>query len=163
MGRDTMRPPGLPSDVPQVEPTRTPRLPRQPRSAATVATVPLCGEDLWPALAAAISPSNDSPRGTDPTLEPDQSSPDTGKKEANAPGAPPSNPETSQRQPAVLETCTKDPLVDEETSLVVIRLPHPSFTSHERHAAHLPHLEYPLIRVCHSIPRPRNVILQAPC
>src|SRR5882672_803139 len=163
MGRDTMRPPGLPSDVPRMEPTRTPCLPRQPRSAATVANAAIHGEDLWPALAAAISPSNDSPRGTDPTLEPDQSSPDTGEKEANAPGAPPSNPETSQRQPTVPETCTKDPLVDEETSLVIVRLPRLSPTSYEHRAAHLPHLEYPLIRVCPSTPRPHNIILQAPC
>src|SRR6266850_8215766 len=64
VGRDTMRPSGLPSDVPQVEPTGTPRLPHQPRSTTTVATAPLCGEDLWPALTAATSSSNDSPRGT---------------------------------------------------------------------------------------------------
>src|SRR6267142_2746112 len=163
VGRDTMRPSGLPSDIPQVEPTGTPHLPCQPRSATTVATVPLCGEDLWPALTAATSSSNGSLRGTDPTLEPNQSSPDTREKEANVPGAPPFNPEASQHQPAVLEARTKDPLVDEETSLVIIRLPLRLFTSHERHAAHLPHLEYPLIRMCHSIPRPRNVILQAPC
>src|SRR6267142_2155048 len=86
-----------------------------------------------------------------------------GEKEANAPGAPPSNPETSQRQPTVPETCTKDPLVDEETSLVIVRLPRLSPTSHEHCVAHLPHLEYPLIRICHSIPRPHNIILQAPC
>src|SRR6267142_1558524 len=32
VGRDTMHPSGLPSDVPRVEPTGTPRLPSQPRS-----------------------------------------------------------------------------------------------------------------------------------
>src|SRR6266850_7291633 len=163
VGRNTMCPSSLPSDVPRVEPVGMPCLPRQPRLATTVATAPLCGEDLWPALTAAISSSNGSLRGTDPTLEPNQSSPDTGKKEANAPGAPPSNPKASQRQPTVLETCTKDTLVDKETSLVIVRLPLHLFTSHEHRAAHLPHLEHPLIRVCHSIPRPCNVILQAPC
>src|SRR6266850_8324190 len=158
-----MCPSGLPSDVPRVGPAGTPHLPCQPRLAATVATAPLCGEDLWPALTAAISFSNGSPRGTDPTLEPDQSSPGTGEKEANASGAPLSNLEASQHQPAVLETCTKNPLVDEETSLVIVHLPLQPFTSHERRAAHLPRLEYPLIHMCHSILRPRNVILQAPC
>src|SRR6267142_2771998 len=163
VGRHLMRPTGSPTDIPRMESVGTTRVPRQSRLRATVANAAIHGEDLWPALAAAISPSNDSPRGTDPTLEPDQSSPDTGEKEANAPGAPPSNPETSQRQPTVLETCTKDPLVDEETSLVIVRLPRPSPTSHERCVAHLPHLEYPLIRICPSTLRPHNIILQAPC
>jgi len=85
--------------------------------------MPLCGEDLWPALTAAISSSNGLPQGTDPTLESNQSSPDTREKEANAPGVLPSNLEASQRQPAVLETCTKNPLVDEKTSLVIVHLP----------------------------------------
>src|SRR6266850_7614394 len=62
VGHDTMCPSGLPSDIPRVEPTGTPRFPCQPCLATTVATMPLCGEDLWPALTAAISSSNGLPR-----------------------------------------------------------------------------------------------------
>src|SRR6267142_592454 len=79
------------------------------------------------------------------------------------PGASSPGQKASQHQPAVFEARTKDPLTDEETHLVTVHLPHLSSTSYERHAAHLPHLEYPLIRVCPSTPRPHNVILQAPC
>src|SRR6267142_1751316 len=141
----------------------TTRIPCQPRSRATVANAAICGEDLRPAPTAAVPPSGDPTRGTGPSLEPDQPPPNAWKEEADAPGALPSNQEASQHQPAVFEACTKNPLTDEETCLAVVRLPHPSLTSHERRAAHLPHLEYPLIRVCHSIPRPCNIILQAPC
>src|SRR6266850_2907677 len=158
-----MRPSGLPSDVPRVEQVGATCFPRQPRSRATVAIAAICGEDLRPAPAAATPPSGDSTRGAGPSLEPDQLSPNTWKEEADAPGAPPPSQGASQHQPVVFEARTKDPLTDEETHLVTVHLPRPSSTSHERCAAHLPHLEYPLIRVCPSTPWPHNVILQAPC
>src|SRR6266850_457403 len=163
VGRHLMRPTGFPSDIPRMESLGTTRLPRQPRSRTTVANVAIHGEDFRPAPTAAVPPSGDSTRGTGPSLEPDQPPPNTWKEEADVPGAPSPSQEASQHQPAVFEARTKDPLTDEETCLTVIRLPRPSPTSYERHAAHLPHLEYPLIRICPSTPRPRNIILQAPC
>src|SRR6267142_4257012 len=77
VGRDTMHPSGLPSDIPQVEPTGMPCLSSQPCSAAIVATAPLCSEDLWLALAAAVPSSGGLPWGAGPSLEPDQPPPNT--------------------------------------------------------------------------------------
>src|SRR6267142_674678 len=146
-----------------MEPVGATRLPRQPRLRATVAIAPLCGEDFQTTPTTAVPPSGDSTWGTGPSLESDQPPPDTWEEEADASGAPPPSQKASQHQPAVFEARTKNPLTDEETCLAVVRLPHPSPTSYERRAAHLPHLEYPLICVCPSTPRPHNVILQAPC
>src|SRR6267142_4732517 len=158
-----MCPTGSPTNIPQVEPVGATLLPRLPRSGTTVAIVPLRGEDFRPTPTTAVPPSGDSTWGAGPSLEPDQPPPDTWEEETDASGASPPGQETSQHQPVVLETCTKDPLVDKETPLIIVRLPPHPFTSHERCATHLPHLEYPLICVCPSTPWPHNVILQAPC
>ena len=53
MGRNLVRAPGLPSDIPSVEPAGASVFPRQPRPVAAVATMALHGQDLWPPLAAA--------------------------------------------------------------------------------------------------------------
>src|SRR6267142_1712783 len=163
MGRHLMCPTGSLTDIPRMEPVGATCLPRQPRSRATVAIAPLRGENLWPAPTAAVPSSGGSTRGAGPSLEPNQPPPDTWEEEADASGTPPPNPEASQHQPAVFEACTKNPLTDEETHLVIVHLPRPSPTSHECCATHLPHLKYPLICVCPSTPRPHNVILQALC
>jgi len=163
MGHHLVHPTGSPTDIPRVEPVGATRLPCQPCSRATVVNAAICGEDFRPAPTAAIPPSGDSTRGAGPSLESDQPPPDTWEEEADASGAPPPSQEASQRQSTVFEARTKDPLTDEETHLITVHLPHPSSTSHERRAAHLPHLEYPLIRICPSTPWPHNVILQAPC
>ena len=66
--------------------------------------------------------------------------------------------EGSQRQSAVLEARTKNPLVDEWALPIVVCLPQHTLTSYEHAFAHLP-----LLCTCHSTLRPHNIILQAPC
>src|SRR6267142_6098476 len=151
-----MRPTGSPTDIPRVEPVGATRLPCQPCLRATVANAAIRGEDLRPAPAAAVPPSGGPTRGAGPSLESDQPSPGTWKKETDASRASSPGQKASQHQPAVLETRTKDPLTDKETPLVIVCLPPHPLTSYERRAAHLPHLEYPLIRVCPRAPRPRT-------
>src|SRR6266850_6866725 len=158
-----MRPTGSPTDIPQMKPVGATCLPRQPCLRTTVVIMPIRGEDFRPTTTAAVPSSGDSTQGTGPSLEPDQPPPNAWKEEADVPGASPPSQEVSQHQPAVFEARTKNPLMDEETCLAIVHLPHPSSTSHERCATHLPHLEYPLICVCPSTPWPHNVILQAPC
>src|SRR6266850_1656449 len=105
-----MRSTGSFTDIPRMEPVGATCLPHQSRSGTTVATAPLCGEDLWPAPAAAVPSAGDSTPGAGPSLEPDQPSLDTWEEEADASGTPPPNPEASQHQPVVFETHTKNPL-----------------------------------------------------
>ena len=95
-----------------------------------------------------------------PPLEPDQSLPETPEEAllVDASGTPASGQEASQRQSTVFETWTKNPLVDEWALPIVVRLPQHTLTSYEHVFAHLP-----LLRTCHSTPRPHNIILQAPC
>ena len=152
--------PGLPSDVPLVEPAGASFFPHQPHPVAAVATTALHGQDLWPPLAAAPCLTTTSAWVADPSLEPDQSLPKTPEEAllADASGAPSLDLEGSQRQSVVFETRTKNPLVDKGTPLVVVHLPHHTLTSYEHAFAHLP-----LLRTCHSTPRSCSIILQAPC
>ena len=160
MGCNLVRAPGLPSDVPPVEPTGASLFPCQPHPAATVAIMALHGQDLWLPLAAAPCLTTASAWAADPSLEPDQLLPKTPEEAllADTSGTPTLDLEGSQCQSMVFEARTKNPLVDKGTFSVVVHLPHHTLTSYEHAFAHLP-----LFRTCHSTPQLRNVILQAPC
>ena len=122
---------------------------RQPRPAAAVVTMALHGQDLWPPLAAAPCLTTTSAWAADPSLEPNQSLPKIPEEAllADASGAPSLDPGGSQHQSTVFETRTKNPLVDEGTSLIVVHLPRHTLTSYEHAFAHLP-----LLHTCHSTP-----------
>ena len=77
VGRNLVRAPGLPLDVPPVELAGASFFPCQPHPAATVATMALHGQDLWPPLAAAPCLTTTSAWAADPSLEPNQSLPKT--------------------------------------------------------------------------------------
>ena len=160
VGRNSLCAPGLPSDIPQMEQTGMSLLPRQPHPLLAVAAEALHGQDLWPALTTATCPSVAPVWGTDPPLEPHQLLHNTPEESllAGTPGTPPPSSEGGQRQSAVFEARTKNPLADKGTSPIIIRLPRHTLTSYEHIFAHLP-----LLRTCHSTPCPHNVILQAPC
>ena len=160
VGCNSVRAPGLPSNLPPVEPTGVTLLPRQPHPAAAVATAALQGQDLWPPLAAAPRLTTASAWAADPSLEPDQLLPKTPEETllADTSGMPSLEPEGSQHQSAVFEAWTKNPLVDEGTFPVVVHLPYHTLTSYKHSFAHLP-----LLHTCHSTPRPRSITLQAPC
>jgi hypothetical protein len=149
VGRNLVRTPSLPSDVPPVELAGVSLFPRQPHPAAAVATTALHGQNLWPPLAAAPRLTTTSAWAADPSLEPYQSLPETPEEAllADASGTPPSGQEASQHQSAVLEARTKNPLVDKWALPIVIRLPQHTLTSYEHTFAHLP-----LLRTCHSTP-----------
>ena len=149
VGHNLMRAPGLPSDTPPVEPAGASFFPCQPRLAAAVATMALHGQDLWLPLAAAPCLTTTSAWAADPSLEPDQSLPKTPEEAllADTSGVPSLDPDGSQRQSAVFETRTKNPLVDEGTSLIIIHLPCHTLMSYEHAFAHLP-----LLHACHSTP-----------
>jgi hypothetical protein len=149
VGCNLVHTPGLPSDVPPVEPTGASLFPRQPRPAAAVVTTALHGQDLWPPLAAAPRLTTASAWAADPSLEPDQLLPKTPEEAllADTSGMLSLDPEGSQHQSAVFEAWTKNPLVDEGTFPVVICLPHHALTSYEHAFAHLP-----LLCTCHSTP-----------
>jgi hypothetical protein len=125
VGRNLVCAPSLPSDVPPVEPSEASLFPRQPCPAAAVATMALHGQDLWPPLAAAPHLTTTSAWAADPSLEPDQSLPKTPEEAflADTSGTPSLDPEGSQRQSAVFETQTKNPLVDEWALPIVVHLP----------------------------------------
>ena len=115
VGSNPVRPPCRPTDISQVEQVGMPLVPRQPRSTAAVATAAIHGEDIWPPLTIAVRPSVAPIWGTDPPLEPHQSLHNTPKESllAGTPGMPPPSSEGGQRQSAVFEAQTKNPLVDE--------------------------------------------------
>jgi hypothetical protein len=160
VGRNSVHAPGLPSNIPPVEPTGATLFPRQPCPVATVASTTLHGQNLWMPPAVAPGLSATSTWGANPPLEPDQSLPKTPEEAllVDASGTPASGQEASQRQSTVFETRTKNPLVDEGMSPVIVCLPCHTLTSYEHVFAHLP-----LLHTCHSTPRPHNIILQAPC
>ena len=160
VGSNSVHPPCRPTNIPRVEQVGTALIPRQPRSATAVAATAIHGEDIWPPLTIATHPSVTPTWGTDPCLEPHQSLHNTLEESllAGTPGTPSPSSEWGQRQSAVFEARTKNPLVDERALHIVVRLPHHTLTSYEHAFAHLP-----LLRTCHSTPQPRNIILQAPC
>jgi hypothetical protein len=160
VGCNSVRAPGLPSNLPPVEPTGVTLIPRQPHPAAAVATAALQGQDLWPPLAAAPRLTTASAWAADPSLEPDQLLPKTPEETllADTSGMPSLDPEGSQHQSAVFEAWTKNPVVDEGTFPIVVHLPYHTLTSYKHSFAHLP-----LLHTCHSTPRPRSITLQAPC
>ena len=164
VGRDSMRPSRLSSDIPPVDPTGTPHFPHQPRSSATVASAALHGQNLWPAPTPPPHSTTNSSWGTDSPLESGQLPPDAPEEAllAHTPGVPPPGQKASERQSEVFETRTKIPLTYEEASLI-IQLPHYTPTFYKHVPAHLPALKYPLVSICPSAPHPHNVILQAPC
>ena len=143
-----------------MEQTGTSLLPRQPCPGLTVAAEALHGQDLWPAFTTAAHPSVTPVWGTDLPLEPHQSLHNTPEESllAGTPGTPLPSSEGGQCQSAVFEARTKNPLVDEGTSPVIVCLPRHTLTSYKHTFTHLP-----LLRTCHSTPRPHNIILQAPC
>jgi hypothetical protein len=147
VGRHSVCTPCLPSDVPPVESTGASCLPSQSHPAATVASAALHGQNLWPPPAITSALSTASARGANPPLEPNQSllkAPEEALL-ADTPGTPPSDQEASQRQSAVFETRTKNPLVDEWALPIVVHLPQHTLTSYEHTFAHLP-----LVCTCHS-------------
>jgi hypothetical protein len=160
MGSDPMRPPCCPSDISQMEQTGMSLLPRQPHPALAVAAEALHGQDLWLALTTAACPSAAPVWGIGPSLESSQPLHNAQEEGllANTPGASSPSSEGGQCQSAVFEARTKNPLVDEGTSPVIICLPDHNLTSYEHSFAHLP-----LLHTCHSTPRPCSIILQAPC
>ena len=147
VGRNSVRAPSLPSDIPPVESTGASLLPHQPRPVATVVTTALYGQDLWPPLAATPRLTTTSAWAADPSLEPNQSLPKTPEEAllADTSGTPSLDPEGSQHQSMVFEAWTKNPLVDEGTFPVVVCLPCHTLTSYEHDFTHLP-----LLRTCHS-------------
>ena len=160
VGRHSVHAPHLPLDIPPVESTGASRLPSQSRPAATVASAALHGQNLWlpPATTPALSAI--SAWGANPPLKPNQSLLEAPEEAllVDTPGTPLSDQEASQCQSAVFETRTKNPLVDEGTSPVIVRFPCHTLTSYEHIFAHLP-----LLCTCHSTLQPHNIILQAPC
>ena len=135
-------------------------VPHQPCSAVAVAAMAIHGEDIWPPLTITMRPSVAPIWGTDPPLKPHQllhNTPEEGLL-AGTPGTPPSSSERGQHQSMVFEARTKNPLVDKGMFPIIIHLPHHTLTSYEHSFPHLP-----LLRTCHSTPRPHNIILQAPC
>ena len=160
MGSDSVRPPCHPSDISQMESAGMPLLPHQPHPALAVAAEALHGQDLWLALTTTTCPTVTPVWGTDPPLEPCQRPQSTPEEalladtlETPSPGL-----EAGQHQPTVLETRTKDPLVDKRTFPIVVHLPHHTLTSYEHAFALLP-----LLCTCHSTPQPCSITLQAPC
>ena len=160
VGSDSVCPPRHPTDIPQMEQVGTPLVPHQPRSVAAVVATAIHGEDIWLPLTIATCPSIAPTWGTDPPLEPRQPLHNTPEEDllAGTPRMPPPSLEGGQRQSAVFEARTKNPLADEGMLLVIVCLPRHTLTSYEHAFSHLP-----LLCTCHSTLRPCNIVLQAPC
>jgi hypothetical protein len=149
MGSDPMCPPCRSSDISRLEQTGTSLLPCQPRPVLAVAAEALHGQDLWPALTTAACHSVAPVWGTGPSLESSQPLHNAQEEGllANALGASSPSSEGGQRQSALFEAQTKNPLADEGTFPVVVRLSQHTLTSYEHAFAHLP-----LLCTCHSTP-----------
>ena len=125
-----------------------------------VAATALYGENIWLPLTIATHPSVTPAWGTDPSLKSCQPPQSTLEETllADTFGMLSLGSEAGKHQPMVLETRTKDPLMDEGMFPIIVHLPHHTLTSYEHTFAHLPFL-----RTYHSTPQPCSIILQAPC